>query len=306
MALNATFSAFAAVMIFEIGKRRFGRTVALIAGWAWACWLYEIVVSVRLWESGLSGLLLLVGLWMLSKLPFAKRHVDWLMFGMVAGVSALSNTTLLPVFAGFWVWLWAEGRRRQTLFWRSWLASIAVCVFVLLPWTIRNYVTFHRLIPVRDNLGLELWIGNHEGVAHLYDFRGSFPLNDPTEYNRLGELPFMEVKRHEALEFIHHHPGRFIKLCSQRVVDFWIEPKRSLWWMISLAAWIGLALALKQKGFEALPEGIIMIVFPAIYYITHPWSTYRHPIEPVVLLLAAYALTELGRKLGIGAKPAVA
>jgi hypothetical protein len=23
-------------------------------------------------------------------------------------------------------------------------------------------------MPIRDNFGLELWIGNHEGVAHEY------------------------------------------------------------------------------------------------------------------------------------------
>jgi hypothetical protein len=43
-----------------------------------------------------------------------------------------------------------------------------------------------------------------------------------------------------------------------------------------------------------------------VYYVTHTFPTYRHPIEPVMLLLAAYATasaakivsTALSRKLG--------
>jgi hypothetical protein len=307
--LNAAFSALTAVMIYQIGKRQFGNLVALTAAWVWACWIYEIVVSIRLWESSLSALLLFSGLGLLWRLAHADHKLSWLAFGAVAGVSALTNTSLLAVFACFWIWLWVACAKQGPVPTLRWLASVAVCVVVLLPWTIRNYVTFHRLIPVRDNLGMELWIGNHEGVTHLYDFRGGFPLIDPGEYNRLGEVPFMEAKREVALAFIRQHPGSFLRLCGQRQVDFWTVPKSSAWWMVSLAAWLGLTLLVWQKGFDALPEAIVLIVFPLIYYITHTWSTYRHPIEPVMILLAAYAVVEFAKKLGssgrrLAAKPA--
>lgn len=296
VALNAAFSSLTAVMMFPIGKRRFGNVVALIGAWTWACWLYEIAVSVRLWESSLSALLLLIGLWLLWKLTSTGHRLSWLAFGAIAGVSALTNTTLLAVFLCFWIWLWiwmacARGKPRLKV---RWLASVAVCAAVLLPWTIRNYVTFHRVIPVRDNFGMELWIGNHEGVTHLYEFSKDFPLIDPSEYNRMGELPFMEAKRAIAVAFIRQHPWSFLQLSGQRLVDFWTAPKSSLWWAISLAAWTGLALAIWRKGFDAFPEAIVLIVFPGIYYVTHPWSTYRHPIEPVMILLVAYAAVEVG------------
>ena len=124
-------------------------------------------MSIRLWESSLSALLLALGLWLLPKLAESLRLWFWLTFGALAGVAALTNTTLLSVFSFFWVWLWISYRRRELSCKKTLLASVAICALTVLPWTIRNYETFHRLIPMRDNFGLELWIGNHEGEAHL-------------------------------------------------------------------------------------------------------------------------------------------
>ncbi|MCU1297954.1 MAG: hypothetical protein JWO91_2232 [Acidobacteriaceae bacterium] len=162
-------------------------------------------------------------------------------------------------------------------------------MLTLSPWTIRNYATFHHLIPVRDNFGLELWVGNHEGVTYLYDFTTAFPLHDPTEYNRVGELRFMENKRDVALKFIRKHPGKFLQLTAERSFSFWTTPTLSVWLPISILAWLGAAFALKRKGLEGMPFCTVMVIFPLIYYITHTWPTYRHPIEPVVILLMIYA-----------------
>lgn len=288
--LDAIFSALTAVAILHLGKRYFGLWTGVLAGWIWACWIYAVVVSLRLWESSLSGLLLAAGLLLLGKLSEGTRLRHWLLFGALAGIAALTNTTLLAVFFCFWLWLWAVRRDHDRSFAMKGSASVLVCLLVLLPWTVRNYVTFHRFIPIRDNFGLELWIGNHEGVTYLYDFHGSFPLSDPTEYNRLGEIAFMETMRNTALQFIAHHPRQFLLLCGQRFVYFWTTPRFELWLPISLLAWLGAGLALWRKGLAAVPCAIVLAVFPLVYYVTHPWSTYRHPIEPVMILLLAYAV----------------
>lgn len=46
--------------------------------------------------------------------------------------------------------------------------------------------------------------------------------------------------------------------------------------------------AMWQKGLEAAPYAIVLVTFPLIYYPTHTGSTYRHPAEPVILVLAAH------------------
>ena len=295
--LNAVLSAVSAVIILHIGKRDFGALTGILAAWVWSCWLYEAAVSVRLWESSLSVLFLATALLLLPHVAESPGWPRWVIFGGLGAVAALTNTTLLSLFPFFWLWLWLARRRRSRSPGKLLLASITVCILTLLPWTIRNYETFHRLIPMRDNFGLELWIGNHEGAMQVHQFPPDFPLIDPTEYTRLGELPFMEAKRQAGLQFIGQHPAEFLWLSARRGFKYWTEPEVSLWLPLSLIAWMGGVTALARKGWAAVPYVVVLLIFPTVYYITHTFSSYRHPIEPAMFLLAAYALVTALEKL---------
>lgn len=295
VALNAVLSAITGVLILRIGGRSFGYLTGVLAAWVWSCWLYEAAVAVRLWHSSLSALLLMIALLLLLKQDASLRASHWLLFGLVAGVAGLTNTTLLSVFPFFWLWLWIGYRRRRQSCNRLLLTSVGVFLVTLAPWTIRNYVTLGRLIPIRDDFGLELWIGNHEGEARLTgdDFQPMV-----AEYGRLGEARFMDDKLQLARQFVRQHGGEFLRLSLRRVILFWTTPDRSAWPYISLLAWLGLVLAIRQRGNEALPHAIVMVIFPLVYYITHTVSTYRHPIEPVILLLAAMAIIRVAEISG--------
>jgi 4-amino-4-deoxy-L-arabinose transferase-like glycosyltransferase len=295
--LNVVVSGLTAVLLYHLGRRSFGMSTGVLAAWIWAIWLYPVVVSIRLWESSLSALLLMFGLLLLLKLSDRQRASQWLLFGGLAGFAALTNTTFMSLFPLFWSWLWIAYRRRGVSCGNVLWSSVAACVLVLVPWTVRNYNTFHRLMPLRDNLGLELWIGNHEGVTNLFEFPRSFPLIDPAEYNQLGEVPFMETKRGAAVQFIREHPGNFLRLCGQRCYAYWTAPDPARWLPVSLLAWGGMIVALCRKRTEAVPFAIVLLVFPLIYYITHPWPTYRYPMEPEMLLLAAYAVFSVAEPL---------
>lgn len=284
--LNAVLSSITAVLILRLGKRDFGSSVGILAAWVWACWLYEAVVAVRLWESSLSAVLLMLGLLMLPRLK-APSTLWWLFFGFLAAVAGLTNTALLSVFPFFWVWLWVSYRQSGRSCGKLVLASVGILVLTMLPWTLRNYAAFHRLVPVRDNFGLELWLGNHEGVTQRFDT--DFPVLDPHEYNRLGEIGFMESKRDIALQFIGQHPAQFLRLSGRRCLRYWTAPDLVVWLPLSLMAWSGMIMALRRKRLEAIPYAVVLLTFPLIYYITHTFNTYRHPTEPVMFLLAAYA-----------------
>lgn len=293
--LNAAFSALTAVMILRIAKRDFGTATAILAAWVWSCWLYEAVVSIRLWESSLSALLLMLGMLWVPQLADSLQTWRWLLFGAFAGIAALNNTTLLAVFPFFWLWLWVKYRRRGRSCNKQLLASIAICVLTLLPWTIRNYAAFHRVMPLRDNFGLELWVGlelgeqETNGALHQF-FPQDFPLRDPTEYNQLGEISFMDHKRQMAINFIREHPRQYLRLVMIRCFKYWSQPAETPWLFINLLAWLGMCLALWRKGLDAALYAAPLIVFPPVYYITHTFPTYRHPIEPVLIILVAYAI----------------
>ncbi|MBV8049931.1 MAG: glycosyltransferase family 39 protein, partial [Acidobacteriaceae bacterium] len=205
ISINAVFAALTGVLILEIGRRNFGIWVGVVSAWVWACWLYEAAVSIRLWEDALSALLLSMALLWLPKVAESARLPRWVLFGLLAGAAALINTSLLILFPFFWAWLWFTSGAQASVRMRLVVSSVAVCILLVLPWTIRNYAAFHRLIPVRDNLGLEFWLGNHEGAPN--GLQRDFPLVDPSEYNRLGEINFMQAKREMGYEFARQHPA---------------------------------------------------------------------------------------------------
>jgi hypothetical protein len=50
---------------------------------------------------------------------------------------------------------------------------------------------------------------------------------------------------------------------------------------------------LQNFGRFAVPVVAVPILYPIMFSITHIEARYRHPIEPVVYLLAAYAGSEI-------------
>jgi hypothetical protein len=171
---------------------------------------------------------------------------------------------------------------------------------MLVPWTIRNYVQLGRLVPIRDNFGLELWLGNRPGMQGTVDYHGDFPDHDPSAYARLGELRFMDAKLQEAKEFIASDPISFLERCLRRSVEFWYIPYSPPWILVSVLGWVGAVFAWKRKGIAVLLT-VPLLAFPPVYYVTHTFPTYRHPIDPVIILLAAYAMVEI-RAWWVGAR----
>jgi 4-amino-4-deoxy-L-arabinose transferase-like glycosyltransferase len=294
LGLNALLSAITGVLILRIGCRDFGVPTAVLAAWIWACWVYEATVSIRLWESTLATFLLMLGILLFAQMENSQNFRPWVLFGLLTGAAALTNTTLLSVLPLFWLSLWLIYRKRRESCTRVLLLSMATCVLVILPWTIRNYSVFHRLIPVRDNFGLELWVGveldSNLKPPGNRPFPLDFPLCNPTEYNRLGELAFMDSRTRLSTQFIRDYPLDYLHTVLDRFRRFWSEPSDMQWPIISTLAWIGAILALVRKRARALPYLIVLVVFPLVYYATHTFPTYRQPIEPVMLLLASYAL----------------
>jgi hypothetical protein len=67
----------------------------------------------------------------------------------------------------------------------------------------------------------------------------------------------------------------------------------------SLLAFQGLWKAYLLNPDKAILVAIIFFVFPGVYYITHIEMGYRHPLDPVLALLAVYALVPVPEKVKV-------
>jgi len=307
---NILFSALATTPIFFIGQRLGGRALAITAAWLWAVFPNAIVMPYRaIWDASLSALLASGILWATLVLAESKRWRGWWAYGVLWGFTLMTNPTigaLLPLLLAWIAWR----RWKQSHWLVGPLLAIAIAGLCCVPWTVRNYRTFHTLVPLRSVLGLQLWMGNNDQVGHrwpgvLHPITNSA---ERAEYIRMGEIAYMHHKRDEALHFITSHPAKEVRLIAIRFVATWTggseRPIRDFlfaysWWLrfvllFNLFAAAGTALGivlLNRSGSPyAFPVVVVPVVYPLISYVSLASPRYRHPIDPVILLLTAVSV----------------
>jgi hypothetical protein len=285
--INVLAGAVTAVVLYYAGRLHFGETVGILAAWLWVLpWMFRFnSFSVSLTSSYLAALgISILLLWIPKTL---EGDWEWFVLGIYSGLLVLLQPALLPIALVYGAWL-ASSRASS----RHRLIAFAGLLLLMAPWIVRNYVTFGRFIPIRDNFGLELWVGNRPGMQGTVDYSGDFPDHDPSTYARLGELPFMDAKFSQAMEFIAGNPEGFLGRVGQRAVEFWYLPYFVPSIVVAIFGWLGAVLVLwnDRKQWVWL---VMLVVFPAVYWVTHNFPTYRHPIEPVVILLASYCVGEI-------------
>ena len=311
--LNILFSTATCVPLFFIGKRVGGLGVASGAAWLWAFFPNAIMIPYEwVWDTSLAALLLATILWATLELANTQSIRAWCGYGLLWGFALLTNpslASLLPLLPG-WA-AYRASKKRPARASRPLLAC-AIALLCCVPWTVRNYLAFHRFIPLRSNLPFELWLGNNE----QFDEQSQVvPPSDPerTEihnYIHMGEAAFMQDKWEKATTFMRAHPRLEIILFVRRFVATWTGVEKPIEsfrdtdsplvrlvivsnTLAALGALCGILALLRARNIYAFPLAAAPIVYPLIYYVTHTSLRYRHPIDPVLLLLVAIAVAAL-------------
>ena len=130
-----------------------------------AYWTYD----PRIRSESLLTLLISVWLWATIMCRQSPSHCRYAIMGLVAGFTILCKPVVL-VLAMFLVGvLWIDkGPVSQKM---GYVIVYGVtCVALVIPWSLRNYVVFHHIIPVSTGIGAGLWMGSDPGS------RGSWPM----------------------------------------------------------------------------------------------------------------------------------
>jgi hypothetical protein len=306
LSLDGVISALTCVPVFFIARHSFGQRAALWAGWLWAFSPYGIYFPAeRIWETWLATLLLCLIFLLALQLENSASLGLWAGYGLLWALAALNSPVALSVLPVLTAWICYRLRRQG----RAWLRPAAVSTLVFAAavslWFVRNYQTFHEFVPFRDTLGLELYVGNNGDTSHWHPNAAGPWHNDAeyAEYQQLGELNYMARKKHQAVQFISHHPGLFLLTSLRRAgylwTGFWSLDRNYLrqepldlanipfLTTLSVLALLGLVRAFRADAAAAAPYAIVLVFFPAIYYVTHPEVYYLRPLDPIVAILAA-------------------
>src|ERR1700683_1177120 len=309
LALDCLFSALTCIPIYFIARKHFGMPAAAWAWWAWAFFPYGIYFSADfIWATTLTTLLMTLVFLAAIYLETSSSIWLWVGFGALSGLGGLTDPVVMSVapFLGAWAWyrLYTSGRR--------WLApglgAVLAVTLGVSPWFIRNYETFHKVIPFRSCLGLEVYFGNNQDSWH-WGPPGYHPSDNESEwrqYQQLGEIAYTHKKFQQGLAFINSHRLLYVQQTLRRVVYLWTgfwslspryleeEPADPLNIVfctgLTLLTLMGLVRAWRMDPAVALPYVLAFLCFPVIYYLTHPEDYYRRPIDPQFVALSAYAV----------------
>jgi hypothetical protein len=237
----------------------------------------------------------------------AKRSL-WLVYALLWAIALLTNPSLGIALPFLLFWAAVRAQDVVQLSWRIPVRTLLLIVLCCLPWTIRNYAAFHRIIPVRSSLPFELWIGNNDifdphavnGIQRITRFE------ETRHYTQLGENAYLAEKWTRATTFIREKPALFLHLTGRRIIATWIGTEHPFAdflhansllvrivilcnAILTLGAALGALSLARSKSPFAFPLAVFPVLFPFVYYVTHPSLRYRHPIDPILIFLTAFA-----------------
>jgi hypothetical protein len=315
LVVNSVFSAVTVIPLYRAACYLTDRQVAIVAGYIWALFPYAIYFSAhRIWSHTLAALLMTLMVAQGLRVLGSRRVVDWTVLGLVAGLNALTNPTALAVLPVILIWAYmrSEGERRRFVLLS--VATMLTLLAVCMPWTIRNYFVFGRFIPIRSNFWIEMRVGNTGDTSDIVP-DWAHPANgdaEMQEYKAVGEIAYADHKRQQTLAFITHYPALYAWLTVRRITYFWTgiwsfdrefrrrEPLQFANAFLCTALLAFSVVGLKQMWSTARSHAgfllAILAVYPIVYYLSHPLTDYRHPIDALLVLLSAAACVNFLRR----------
>jgi 4-amino-4-deoxy-L-arabinose transferase-like glycosyltransferase len=274
-------------------------------------------------------LLVVVAVWVALDLadptlpPMANRALGC---GAAIGLAALARSELVLLAPLFAIVVWrsrrdaADAKRIRTvaLLW----AATAV---VLAPWVVANLVRFERPVLLTTNDGTTLLGANCEDAYYGSDIGGWSLFCVVEEQSPLGEDPGIRSARHRrlAISYAADHVERLPLIAAARIgrgLDLvGIENQVSgdvgeeryrwaswsgvvSWWVMAVLAAVGVRRVAGPARWVLLTPVVGVAITTILFYGAH---RIRSPMEPVVVVLAAVALTSMaGRRLVPTAKSA--
>jgi len=285
------------LVVMLIAQRAFGTRMAMVAGMLCAVSPPMVWLPVLFWESCLSTLLLIGFLALALRIAVQPRMTLWLSMGVLGAAAMLINPSLTLALVSMALWTAWQCRGSSI---RGPVAAAILWMILFAPWPIRNARVMHAFVPLRDNMGYELWQGNRVGSDGNFS-KTEHPNGSRTEYARykaLGEMGYMHDRSAVAMQAIKADPARFAVLTMKRVMRFWTGRggRRNL---ALITAWVtattllgfaGLVLLLRRRRELGILFALPVALFPLPYYITHADFRFRFVLEPLMLLLCAYAV----------------
>lgn len=306
-------------LVYGIGKRVFNRPVGILSAICLAFYNASIFYEGFLVASALSlflnCLLLLLLLSGIENMTYGKS----VSLGIVLGLTALATPSIFIFILFLIAFIFRHVKR--------FLISVLLCLLVILPVTIRNYLVEKDFIPITAHGGITFYAGNNP----LSDGTFKMPLSIGTDVQTIRTNARIQAQRalkmplkpsqvsgfwfQKGIAFIKNNPGAYIKLVSKKFLLFWNHYEISdifdmdffkrfagflrfpliTYAVISTGGLLGLFMSLKQKNkkYVLLQLFILSNLISLMIYFVN--TRYRLPAVPVLIVFASYGIYRIYR-----------
>jgi hypothetical protein len=182
LAVQALVGALVVPAVWSAGRRAYGPRAGALSALVAAFYPELVWFSVHFWSETVFLVLLWWAMERLIRADASERLGLAAAAGVLWGLAALTRDVALLLAPVALVWSLRRGRR-------AWRIAALFALGVLLtiaPWTIRNAVVFHSLIPISTMGAENVWVGNAKGLSPSDVSKALQEAGGPVEQDRLA------------------------------------------------------------------------------------------------------------------------
>ena len=309
---NWIVDAITGVILFLIALEFFGsRSIALTTALLFALYPAEMYYSWQAISEPLFGLLLSMFVLSFLRTVRSPSATYCIITGILLGLTALTRPILLyylPVAIVLFFWLQHRQQANKRII--NWAAIFSFsCIIVVLPWGIRNYLVFDRVILGSSNTGITLFHGSYalgepDYLRTRTSREGTDTFNALISHNKtLTQPEYDELAKDEAITIIKKYPVRFGVLSAIRFFKMWyfIEGPNAplsylaLFFHLPLLALTIIAFVFyRGEWWRPAMLLVTLIIFNNLgYAVMRTNVRYIVPVVPYVMLFAAVTIVNI-------------
>lgn len=305
--IQALLGSFVCVIIFFIAKEIFDKKVAILSSLLVA--LHPALIAytgMHLTETLYIFLLSLFVLYML-KSYFDLSIINTFLSGLLLGIGFLNREVLL-LFPFFIVGgLFILGYKfRQVV---KYAAIILVGMTVIIgPWTMRNFIKFHKFIPVTKGGGQVIYASNYIPEGEKWRAGGEIVDRVYKEIRDDNQTSHTKKALGYIVYLMKNRPLSYLDMLAKKFHELWLHPSGSkqiqnkylrstylaIHYILLLFCFLGIGVSIKYKNKKILPLLLILVYVTFLFvFILFPLARYFLPFLPYVFIFSVQGFLRL-------------